>query len=284
MTRPALARPVAAQLNGITLSYTDVGPADAPLVVMVMGTGSPGRVWHAHQQPALLAAGFRVVTFDNRGVAPSSECADGFTLADMVADTAALIEHLGAGPALVVGTSLGARITQELALARPDVVRGVVMIATYGRSTPMLEAFSHGERELYDRGVELPAEYYAAVTAHLNLSPHTLANDRDARDWLDIIGFGGQARSAGVRAQLNLHEREDNRLAAYRGIDRPALVIGFADDRTLPVFLAREVAEAIPGARYEEIDRAGHFGYLERPEAVNELLIAFLRSVGERGQ
>lgn len=282
MTRPAQARPVSVPLNGISLSYTDAG--SGPLVVMVMGTGSPGRVWHAHQQPALLAAGFRVVTFDNRGIAPTSECAEGFTLADMVGDTAALIEHLGTGPALVVGTSLGARITQELTLARPDLVRGAAMLATYGRSTPMLDAFSHGERALYDLGIELPPEYYAAVTAHLNLSPATLADDRSARDWLDIIGFGGQARSAGVRAQLALHEREEHRLAAYREITRPTMVVGFADDRTLPVFLAREVAEAIPGARYEEVERTGHFGYLERPETVNELLIDFLRTVGQSGQ
>jgi pimeloyl-ACP methyl ester carboxylesterase len=277
VTRPGAAQPKTAQCNGITISYTDAG--QGPLVVMVMGTGSPGRVWHAHQQPALIKAGFRVVTFDNRGIAPSSECADGFSMADMVADTAALIEHLGAGPALVVGTSLGARITQELALARPDLVRGAAMLATYGRSTPMLEAFSHGERALHDQGIELPTEYYAAVTAHMNLSPHTLADDREARDWLDIIGFGGQRRSAGVRAQLALHEREDDRLAAYRGITRPVLVVGFADDRTLPIHLTREVAEAIPGSRYEEIERTGHFGYLERPEAVNEVLIDFLRSV-----
>lgn len=277
MTRPQPARPQTAAVNGITVSYTDAGRG--PLVVMVMGTGSPGRVWHAHQQPALIAAGFRVVTFDNRGVAPTSECADGFSLADMVADTAALIEHLG-GPALVVGTSLGARITQELTLARPDLVRGAVMLATYGRPTPMLEAFSAGERELYDKGIELPTEYYAAVTAHLNLSPHTLADDREARDWLDIIGFGGPQRSPGIRAQLDLHEREENRLAAYRAITRPVLVVGFADDRTLPAFLSREVADAIPGARYAEIERTGHFGYLERPEAVNEVLIEFLRSLG----
>lgn len=127
-----------ARVNGIDLSYEVAG--DGPLVVMVMGTGSPGRVWKAHQEPALVKAGFRVVTFDNRGIAPSSECADGFTLDDMVADTAALIEHVGGGPALVVGTSLGARITQELALARPDVVAAAVMIATYGRNTPLQEA------------------------------------------------------------------------------------------------------------------------------------------------
>lgn len=273
MTSPARGRARRLQCNGIELSFTEAG--SGPLVVMVMGTGSPGRVWHAHQQPALVAAGFRVVTFDNRGIAPSSECGEGFTLADMVGDTAALIEHLG-GPALVVGTSLGARITQELALARPELVRAAAMLGTYGRSTPMMAAFSAGERALLDQGIELPPGYYAAVTAHMNLSPATLADDRAAQDWLDVIGFGGQQRSAGVRAQLALHEREANRLREYGAISRPSLVVGFADDRTLPAFLAREVADAIPGAEYVEVSDAGHFGYLERPDDVNRILLGFL--------
>ncbi|QIK47349.1 alpha/beta hydrolase [Gordonia hongkongensis] len=268
MTAPSTAR-----VNGIDISYSLAG--SGPLVVMVMGTGSPGRVWKAHQEPALVKAGFTVVTFDNRGVAPSSECAEGFTLDDMVADTAALIEHLGRGPAIVIGTSLGARITQELALARPDVVKAAVMVATYGRNTPLQEAISAGERALYDNKIKLPPEYEAAITAHLNLSPHTLDDDRTARDWLDIIGFSPQTITPGVRAQLELHNKESNRLAAYRGITRPALVVGFADDRTLPAKLAREVAEAIAGAEYVEIERAGHFGYLEQPAEVNRVLVEF---------
>ena len=268
MTAPSTAR-----VNGIDISYSLAG--SGPLVVMVMGTGSPGRVWKAHQEPALVKAGFTVVTFDNRGIAPSSECAQGFTLDDMVADTAALIEHLDRGPAIVIGTSLGARITQELALARPDVVKAAVMVATYGRNTPLQEAISAGERALYDNKIKLPPEYEAAITAHLNLSPHTLDDDRTARDWLDIIGFSPQTITPGVRAQLELHNKESNRLAAYRGITRPALVVGFADDRTLPAKLAREVAEAIPGAEYVEIERAGHFGYLEQPAEVNRVLVEF---------
>ena len=192
----------------------------------------------------------------------------------MVGDTAAVIEHFG-GPALVVGTSMGARIAQELALTRPDLVRAAAVLGTYGRPTPLLTAYNEGERALMDAGVTLPESFHAAITAHMNLSPATLADDRSARDWLDIIGFGGQSNAPGVRAQLALPERDQNRLAAYRGITRPMLVVGFADDRTLPVHLAREVAEAIPGSRYEEIADAGHYGYLEQPEAVNRLLIDF---------
>ncbi|QKT07783.1 alpha/beta hydrolase [Gordonia sp. X0973] len=273
MTRPQ--PPKTAQVNGITLAYEDPGGPGEP-VVMIMGTGSPGRVWRANQAPALSRAGYRVITFDNRGISPSSECPEGFTVDDMVADTAALIEHLDVAPAHVVGTSLGARITQELALARPDLVRSASMIATYGRPTPMISALGAGERALYDQGVTVPEDYAAAVTAHLNLSPHTLADDRSARDWLDIIKFSPQRVTPGVRAQYGVHEGEVDRLAAYRAIAVPALVIGFADDRTLPEFLAREVAEAIPGARYEVVEKAGHFGYLEQPDRVNGLLLDFL--------
>ncbi|CAM3281207.1 pimeloyl-ACP methyl ester carboxylesterase [Williamsia muralis] len=267
-------QPKTAQFNGIQLSYEDAGTG--PLVVMVMGTGSPGRVWKAHQQPALVKAGYRVITFDNRGISPSSECPGGFALADMVADTAALIEFIGAGPAAVVGTSLGAKITQELALARPELVKCAAMIATYGRSGPLQEAISEGERALYDQGITLPPRYHAAITAHLNLSRHTLDDDAAVRDWLDVIEFSGQSNTAGVRAQLALHDGESDRLSAYSAINTPSLVVGFADDRTLPPHLAREVADAIGSAEYRVVEKAGHYGYLEQPDEVNSLLIGFL--------
>jgi pimeloyl-ACP methyl ester carboxylesterase len=248
MTRMSVAK-----INGIEINYEVAG--SGPLVVLVMGTGSPGRVWKAHQVPALVKAGFQVVTFDNRGITPSSECVDGMVLDDLVADTAALIEHLGGMRARVVGTSMGSRVTQELALARPDLVSHAVMMATYGRASAMQRAWSKAERELYDAGITLPASYRLAV-----------------------LEFSGGQPSAGKRAQIGLEMRAgSDRLTAYRRITAKTLVVGFADDRLIPVHLSREVAQAIPGARYEEIADAGHFGYLERPEIVNKVLVDFLR-------
>ncbi len=265
-----------AKINGIDINFSVEG--SGPLVVLVMGTGSPGRVWRAHQVPALVGAGFRVATFDNRGIAPSSECGDGMVLDDLVADTAALIEHLGGMRARVVGTSMGSRVTQELALARPDLVSHAVMMATYGRSSTMQKAMAKGERDLYDAGVTLPASYRAATTAMNNFSPATLRDEQAIADWLAVLEFSGGARSAGKRAQIGLEMRAGSeRLTAYRKITAKSLVIGFADDRLIPVHLSREVAEAIPGARYEEIPDTGHFGYLERPDVVNKLLVEFLR-------
>jgi pimeloyl-ACP methyl ester carboxylesterase len=263
------------ELNGIRLSYQLTGSGE--LVVLVMGTGSSGRVWQLHQVPALVAAGYRVATVDNRGIPPSDECATGMTIDDLVSDTGALIEHLGDGPARVVGTSLGSRIVQELTLARPDLVSQAVMMAAHGRTDPVQSMLSAGERALYDAGIELPPMYYAAITALLNLSPRTLHDRRAVQEWLDVFEFSGSGISAGVRAQLEVEDFSD-RLAAYRRIKVPSLVIGFADDLVVPRYLAREVAVAIPGARYAEIEGCGHFGYLERPAEVNRLVVEFFAS------
>ncbi|MEV6772824.1 alpha/beta hydrolase [Nocardia sp. NPDC051030] len=272
-----------ATVNGISLNYqvkgdpkqgTDV-KGSAPLVVMIMGTGSPGRVWELHQVPALIAAGYRVCTFDNRGIAPSFEAPNGIHIDELVRDTAALIEFLGEGPALVVGQSMGSRVAQELALARPDLVRKAVFLAGHARLDQFQKTMSLGEHEFDDSGVRLPAKYEAALTALMNLSPATMADTNAARDWLDLFEFTGGPASPGVRAQRRM-DHDFDRTTAYRGIKVPCLSVGFADDRMIPPYLSREVADVIPGARYQEVPDAGHFGYLERPEVVNKILLEFL--------
>jgi len=273
-------------LNGIRVNVDVAGDPGAPLAVLVMGTGSPGRVWRLHQVPALLAAGYRVATFDNRGIAPTDECADGFTTDDMVADTAAVIEHLG-GPAAVIGTSLGARITQELALARPDLVSCAVALAAHARIDPVGRELSAGERALHDSGTVLPPRYHAAVAAHMNLSPATMRDEVAVRDWLDLFEMAGSAVTPGVRAQLALSEDVDRR-AAYAAIGVPLLAVGFADDRLIAPHLAAEVAAIVPGARHVEVPDCGHIGYLERPDVVNAHILEFLAGSrvpgGFRGQ
>ncbi|MVU79280.1 alpha/beta fold hydrolase [Nocardia sp. ET3-3] len=271
-----------ATVNGISLNYqvkgdrsrgTDV-KGSAPLVVMIMGTGSGGRVWELHQVPALVAAGYRVCTFDNRGIAPSFEAPDGMTIDDLVRDTAALIEFLDEGPVLVVGQSMGSRVAQELALTRPDLVRKAVFMAGHARLDQFQKTLSLGEHEIDDSGVRLPAKYEAAMTALMNLSPASLADPHTARDWLDLFEFTGGPATPGVRAQRRM-DHDFDRTAAYRAITVPCLSIGFADDRMIPPYLSREVADIIPGARYQEVPDAGHFGYLEQPEAVNKILLEF---------
>jgi thioesterase CepJ len=260
--------------TGIRLSYHDHG--DGSPVLLLTGTGAPSSVWDLHQVPALRAAGFRVITVDNRGIPPSDEGADGFTIDDLVADTAALISHLGAAPCRVVGTSMGAYIAQELALAHPELLDAVVLMAACGRSSLVQRVLAQGEAELIERGVELPPGYRAAVRAVHNLGPATLADDDLAGDWLDLMAASG-APGPGVRAQLLLSALPD-RVEAYRAITVPCHVVSFEHDLVAPPTAGRELAMAIPGATHRTIPGCGHFGYLENPEAVNRELVGFLRS------
>ncbi|MCP2330668.1 alpha/beta fold hydrolase [Actinoalloteichus caeruleus] len=261
-----------ADINGIRVQYEDVG--DGEPVVLVMGSGSTGRAWHLHQVPALVSAGYRVITFDNRGSSASTRDLVGFTVEDLVADTVGLIEHLGLGPCRLVGTSMGAHVVQELLVTRADLVSQAVLMATRGRTDVMRRFAALAEREQVDSGVELPARYAASIRAMQVLSPATLNDDRKCQDWLDIFEMVPAEHSKGYRAQLDLDIIPD-RLAAYRSITTPTLVIGFADDLVLPPHLCREVADAIPAARYVELADSGHYGYLERPEAVNAELVSF---------
>ncbi|AMY20389.1 MULTISPECIES: alpha/beta fold hydrolase [Nocardiaceae] len=264
-------------VNGIPLNHTVTG--SGPLVVMIMGTGSPGRVWALHQVPAIVAAGYRVCTFDNRGIAPSYESLEGMQISDLVADTAGLIEHVrtdAAEKAVVVGTSMGARVAQELALARPDLVSRAVFSAGHARLDAFQQVLGEGERQLADSGVTVPPKYAAAVAAVMNLSPASLRDEAAARDWLDLFEFSVQPLTPGQRAQLTMDETFDRR-RDYGRISVPCLSIGFADDRMIPAYLSREVADVIPGARYVEIADAGHYGYLEKPEEFNRAILDFLR-------
>ncbi|MEU0410583.1 alpha/beta fold hydrolase [Streptomyces griseorubiginosus] len=265
-------------VNGVRLNYYDNPPpgsgASAPPVLLVMGSGGSGRAWHLHQVPALTAAGFRVISFDNRGIAPSDEGAEGFGIDDLVADTAALIEELRLGPCPVVGISMGAHIAQELAVSRPELVDRLVLMATRARSDALRTALCRAEMELYDQGVRLPAGYEAVVQALHNLSPRTLDDDQRARDWLDVLELT-RASGPGRWAQLAVGAMPDRR-PAYRGIRAATRVIAFQDDLIAPPTLGREVAEAIPGAEFEIVADCGHYGYLESPDAVNKLIVEFL--------
>jgi pimeloyl-ACP methyl ester carboxylesterase len=255
----------------VNLAYEDRGSGDP--VLFIAGRGGAGRTWHLHQVPAFLAAGYRAITFDNRGIG-ATEQADGFGVEQMVADTAALIEKLGAAPARIVGVSMGSFIAQELMLARPDLVHSAVLMATRGRHDRTRDFFRVADLDLADSGVVLPPTYDAKVRLLESFSPKTLNDDAAVCDWIDMFTMWPTKSTPGLRAQTDIAPR-GNRLPAYRSITAPALVIGFGDDVVLPPHMGREVADALPNGRYLEIPNTGHLGFIEKPQVVNVAALDF---------
>jgi pimeloyl-ACP methyl ester carboxylesterase len=253
------------------LAYDVRGSGEA--VLFIAGRGGAGRTWHLFQVPAFLAAGYRVITFDNRGIG-ATENANGFTAQTMVADTAALIEELGAAPVRIVAVSMGSYIAQELMLSRPELVSRAVLMATRGRHDRAREFFREADRDLADRGVQLPTEYEAKIRLLESFSPKTLNDDRSVADWIEMFRMWPVRPTPGLRCQVDAAP-DGNRLPAYRSITAPVLVIGFADDIVFPPHLGREVADALPSGRYLEIADTGHLGFIERPDAVNAAILKF---------
>lgn len=263
----------AVEIDDVTVSYDEFGSGEP--VLLVPGTGARGRTWVLHQVPALVEAGYRVITIDNRGVGGSGPARPGLTIGDLVADTVAVIESAGGGPCRLVGSSMGAYIVQELLVARPELCRQAVLMASRARPDAFSRAVAAAELNLADSGVALPPDYDAVTRALQNLSPVTLQDETAVQDWLDIFELSpADWADPGQRAQLAVVLDTDRR-PAYRTIRVPTLVLSFAHDVVAPPARGRELAATIPTARYVEIPDAGHYGFLEQPEAVNTELLSF---------
>jgi pimeloyl-ACP methyl ester carboxylesterase len=139
--------------EGFDIAYVDSGPADAEPVLLIHGFASSQRVnWVSPGWvKTLTEAGYRAITFDNRGHGESSKSydRDDYTPGKMAGDAAALLDHLEIPAAHVMGYSMGARISAFLALAHPDRVHslifgglGIGMVTGVGEWDEIAEALS----------------------------------------------------------------------------------------------------------------------------------------------
>lgn len=157
------------------VAYTVEGPADGPLVVLVPGMGDLRSTWRALVGP-LVAAGYRTAVTDLRGHGDSDTT---FRLHGDLAtgsDVIALVEHLG-GPAVLIGSSMGAASVAWVAAERPDLVAGLVLSGPLLRNpptSPFLEHLMHtAYRVLFVRpwGAALWASYYRSPLSRGRRAP-----------------------------------------------------------------------------------------------------------------
>ena len=258
--------------NGIRLAYERTGKGKR--VLMIMGQAAGGNVWSLYQVPALVEAGYEVITFENRGMPPSDVPPGDYSLADLVADAEGLIDALDYGPCQLVGTSMGAFIAIELATKRPDLVTCCVLMALRSRTDALRRALHAGESALARAAVNLPDAYVAPISVLQMFSPATLNDDAMISTWLDVYEMSAARREAasGQNAIDLLADRRD----LLAKVQVPCRVIAFSDDLMCPPHLCSEASEAIPDCDYVEIGSCGHVGYLERPDEVNAAMIEFL--------
>ena len=211
------------------IAYDDSG-GDGELVTLWPGIGDV-RAEYRFLAPALVDAGYRVVSADLRGHGESSVNWGEYTVTAAAEDMLGLIDHLDAGPAHLIGTSFSPGAAVIAAAERPDAVRSLTLISAFVRDAPpnfTVKAF---------RAVGLRGPWKVAAWAwfYQSLYPTRKPDDFDAYlsalkanlaepgrfEALLKLGFStrerdGEAAGSGIRPHFRDHGHERPGLAGPR--------------------------------------------------------------------
>jgi pimeloyl-ACP methyl ester carboxylesterase len=258
------------EMPGGRLAFDDTG-GPGPLVVAVPGMGDL-RGEYRHLIPHLVAAGYRVATLDVRGHGESDPRWDDYSAHAVGRDVLALIEHLGGGPAVVLGTSFAAGSAAWAAHDAPDRVAAIVLIGPVIRDLPT----PWYKRAALDVGFAGPWRVAFWMTFWDSLYPTARPADHAAYRRSLAANLREPGRMEALRAMIRLSKAETE--AILGDVRKPALVImGTRDpDFADPAAEANRVADRIGGETCL-VERAGHYPQAEMPEVVGPRVVAFLR-------
>ncbi len=260
------------RVNGTTIRYIDAGRGSP--VVFIHGLGASIYAWRKTLGP-VLAAGFRVIAFDNRGFGFSDKPARGYSNAEYASLTVAFMDSLGLADAVLVGHSMGGAIAGEVAIAYPRRVRGLVLIDAAGRGIrsplllriatwPWVEPVLSGLRGRWITGRILRSTYADAGKVR----------EEDIDQYYAPVAepdFGRALRGA----------LREFRFDALGGrlvvVQAPALVLWGDQDRWIPPRLGMALASELPHVAFVLVRHAGHAAPEEEAEFLNHVLIAFLK-------
>jgi pimeloyl-ACP methyl ester carboxylesterase len=274
-----------ARANGVELCYDTFGDRKAPALLMIMGLGAQMILWDDRFCSTLAERGFFVIRFDNRDIGRSTKMNGEapalpkllekvltgktieapYTLHDMAADAVGLLDALGIERAHVVGASMGAAITQELAIHFPQrLLSATCIMGTSG--DPRLPPPTQEAMEVLmspspsDKDAFLERFLWTWRVLRGSAFPET--EERDRARGLRIFERG--LNPPGVARQLAAIFTSGDRTKLLPGVRVPTLVIHGTADPLVPVEGGRAIAAGIPGAKLVEIEGMGH----AIPEAV----------------
>lgn len=257
------------------LAYEDTG--SGPLIICSPSLGDVRREYR-FLAPRLVAAGYRVVQADLRGLGDSSPRWDEFTVPALGGDLLALIRHLDSGPAIVVGTSMSAAAAAWAAVEQPAAISALVLIdpAVRGTVPPLYQVLF---RLLFARpwGPALWTKYYTGL--YPTRKPADLAAYvADLRSNLQQPG----RIAATLGLMLAPKTPVEERLSLVR---QPVRVfMGSRDpDFKDPTAEAHWVADQI-GCQSFIIEGAGHYPHAEMPEIISPLVLDFLQSLKSQAE
>ena len=262
------------ETNGIKLYYEERGSASAQPLLLIMGITAPGSVWEPHV--AYWEKYFRCIVVDNRGVGKTDKPAGPYTTSQMADDYAGLLDALNLEKVKVVGCSMGSTIAQQLAIRHPQKVSSLVLMCPWARCDNVAKA-------IFQHIMTCKARFRPEEFSHyIQLLIYSKASWDDEKVAAELAE-GRQQAAIGAEPQP-LHALEGqawacithNALESLPTLTQPALVIGGKEDIFTPVWMAEEVAKAIPKADLYLYEKAGHIFHFEKLEDFNERVKSWL--------
>jgi 3-oxoadipate enol-lactonase len=253
-------------MRAVGVHHVIEGRPDAPTVVLAGSLGSTLSMWDP-QVPAL-AEHFRVVRYDTRGHGSSPVPPGPYSIDDLADDMVALLDTVGAQRAHIVGLSLGGMAAIRMAARRPDRVDRLALLCTAAQMSP---AQAWAERAVLVRA-QGPGAVADAVAGRWLTDERRRDHPEDVQRLVSMISA---TPAEGYASCCTAIEHMDLR-ADLPQITAPTLVVGAADDPSIPVANQRALAAAISGARLQIVEHAAHLASFEQPDAVNAVLVDHL--------
>ena len=248
---------------GCKIGYAEAGGGEASAIVFLHGVGSDKSVW----RPQLDHFGRerRAIAFDYPGYGDSDPAPEGTTRDDYAAAILSAMSELGVDRAHVCGLSLGGVIAIALHHAVPERCASLILADTFAKHP--------NGQAIYDRSIAASSDMRAMAEGRADA---LIAQPADPEVRSEIVETMARIDPAAFRigAKAVWLADQAGRAQATRV---PTLVICGAEDTITPPALSHELMQLIPGARYEQIERAGHLTNLERPDDFNALVKAFIR-------
>jgi len=260
-------------IDGTRIRYVEAG--HGPAVILIHGLAASLYAWR-HTIAPVAGAGYRVIAYDNRGFGFSGRPSRGYSNRDYVDLLLSLLDSLEIGDAVLVGHSMGGAIAAETALARPDRVRGLVLVdaAGVGVRWPFLLRIARWPvvgalfERFRSRGVT------ARILKALYADPSRVT-EQDIDQYYAPVVEPGFARS--LRSVLGAY-RFDSLRERLENIGVPTLVMWGASDRVIPAAVGRGMVDHLQVGAFVSFPNAGHALPEELPLDFNRVLLAFLSS------
>jgi 3-oxoadipate enol-lactonase len=246
-------------------------------LILIRGFGSNADHWY--EQVPYLSREYKVIIFDNRGVARSSHPGGALSIMMMAQDTIRLIDALGITSFYLLGLSMGGMIAQEVAINYPERVKGLVLACTHCGGTHQISA-SKEVINIFTEMATVGSDESKIKAAACLFDPETLAQRPEVAQKYTAISFKNPASAEILSKQQEAVLGHDS-FDRLPQIKAATLVLTGDADLLVPPDNSKILAERIPGAKLIIVPGGGHQILVEQPEACNKAIMDFFQGLND---